>query len=155
MGYYNPIHIYGVAKFLADAKSVGVDGLIVVDLPPEHDDELCLPARDVDIDFIRLATPTTDGRRLPAVLNNISGFLYYVAIAGITGTVPLPSPTSRKRGDASQRAHGAANRGWLRHQDSAPGRRRSRASPTRRWSAQRWWTGSPPISTTMRALGLV
>jgi tryptophan synthase alpha chain len=86
MGYYNPIHRYGVAKFLGDAKSVGVDGLIVVDLPPEHDDELCLPARDVDIDFIRLATPTTDDRRLPTVLNNISGFLYYVAIAGITGT---------------------------------------------------------------------
>lgn len=86
MGYYNPIHRYGVANFLGDAKSVGVDGLIVVDLPPEHDDELCLPARDVDIDFIRLATPTTDGRRLPTVLNNISGFLYYVAIAGITGT---------------------------------------------------------------------
>jgi tryptophan synthase alpha chain len=86
MGYYNPIHNYGVAKFLGDAKSVGVDGLIVVDLPPEHDDELCLPARKAGIDFIRLATPTTDDRRLPAVLNNISGFLYYVAIAGITGT---------------------------------------------------------------------
>jgi tryptophan synthase alpha chain len=86
MGYYNPIHAYGVAKFLADAKAVGVDGLIVVDLPPEHDDELCLPARGAGIDFIRLATPTTDDKRLPAVLNNISGFLYYVAIAGITGT---------------------------------------------------------------------
>jgi tryptophan synthase alpha chain len=86
MGYYNPIHKYGVAKFLADAKSVGVDGLIIVDLPPEHDDELCLPACAAGIDFIRLATPTTDDRRLPVVLNNISGFLYYVAIAGITGT---------------------------------------------------------------------
>jgi tryptophan synthase alpha chain len=86
MGYYNPIHRYGVAKFLGDAKSVGVDGLIVVDLPPEHDDELCLPARNANIDFIRLATPTTDDQRLPTVLNNISGFLYYVAIAGITGT---------------------------------------------------------------------
>jgi tryptophan synthase alpha chain len=86
MGYYNPIHQYGVAKFLTDAKVAGVDGLIVVDLPPEHDDELCLPARGAGIDFIRLATPTTDDKRLPAVLNNVSGFLYYVAIAGITGT---------------------------------------------------------------------
>lgn len=86
MGYYNPIHQYGVPTFLADTKAAGVDGLIVVDLPPEHDDELCLPARAAGIDFIRLATPTTDDKRLPAVLNNISGFLYYVAIAGITGT---------------------------------------------------------------------
>ncbi len=86
MGYYNPIHRYGVPKFLAEAKAAGIDGLIVVDLPPEHDDELCLPARDAEIDFVRLATPTTDDERLPAVLNNISGFLYYVAIAGITGT---------------------------------------------------------------------
>jgi tryptophan synthase alpha chain len=86
MGYYNPIHQYGVTKFLTDAKAAGVDGLIVVDLPPEHDDELCLPARGTGIDFIRLATPTTDDARLPTVLNNISGFLYYVAIAGITGT---------------------------------------------------------------------
>jgi tryptophan synthase alpha chain len=86
MGYYNPIYNYGVAKFVLDAKTAGVDGLIVVDLPPEHDDELCLPAREAGIDFIRLATPTTDDRRLPIVLNNISGFLYYVAIAGITGT---------------------------------------------------------------------
>lgn len=86
MGYYNPIYVYGVAKFLADAKAAGVDGLIVVDLPPEHDDELCLPAKAAGIDFIRLATPTTDDKRLPTVLNNISGFLYYVAIAGITGT---------------------------------------------------------------------
>jgi tryptophan synthase alpha chain len=86
MGYYNPIYRYGVAKFLADAKSAGVDGLIVVDLPPEHDDELCLPAQAVGIDFIRLATPTTDDKRLPKVLTNTTGFLYYVAIAGITGT---------------------------------------------------------------------
>ena len=86
MGYYNPIYRYGVTKFLGDAKAAGVDGLIVVDLPPEHDDELCLPAHGAGIDFIRLATPTTDDKRLPAVLNNTSGFLYYVAIAGITGT---------------------------------------------------------------------
>jgi len=85
MGYYNPIYIYGVDAFLADAKSAGVDGLIVVDLPPEEDEELCLPALKAGLNFIRLATPTTDDRRLPAVLNNTSGFVYYVSIAGITG----------------------------------------------------------------------
>ena len=86
MGYYNPIYIHGVARFLEDAKAAGVDGLIVVDLPPEEDEELCLPARAAGLDFIRLATPTTDAARLPAVLANTSGFLYYVSIAGITGT---------------------------------------------------------------------
>ncbi len=86
MGYYNPIYNYGVAKFLDDAKAAGVDGLIVVDLPPEHDDEVCLPAMKAGLNFIRLATPTTDDRRLPAVLANTSGFVYYVAILGITGT---------------------------------------------------------------------
>jgi tryptophan synthase alpha chain len=85
MGYYNPIYIYGVARFLADAKAAGVDGLIVVDLPPEEDDELCLPALRAGLNFIRLATPTTDDRRLPAVLANTSGFVYYVSITGITG----------------------------------------------------------------------
>ncbi|MYZ50209.1 tryptophan synthase subunit alpha [Propylenella binzhouense] len=86
MGYYNPIYSYGNARFLADAKEAGVDGLIVVDLPPEEDEELCLPAIRAGLNFIRLATPTTDDRRLPAVLANTSGFLYYVSIAGITGT---------------------------------------------------------------------
>ncbi len=86
MGYYNPIFIYGVERFLADATSAGVDGLIVVDLPPEHDEELCLPALAAGLDFIRLATPTTDDRRLPAVLKHSSGFVYYVSIAGVTGT---------------------------------------------------------------------
>jgi tryptophan synthase alpha chain len=85
MGYYNPIYIYGVERFLADAKGAGVDGLIVVDLPPEEDDELCLPALAAGLNFIRLATPTTDDRRLPAVLANTSGFVYYVSITGITG----------------------------------------------------------------------
>ena len=85
MGYYNPIYIYGTARFLADAKAVGVDGLIVVDLPPEEDDELCLPALAAGLNFIRLATPTTDDRRLPIVLANTSGFVYYVSITGITG----------------------------------------------------------------------
>ncbi|TWB36873.1 tryptophan synthase subunit alpha [Nitrospirillum pindoramense] len=85
MGYYNPIYAYGVERFLADAKSAGVDGLIVVDLPPEEDGELCLPAHAAGVNFIRLATPTTDKARLPAVLANTSGFIYYVSIAGITG----------------------------------------------------------------------
>jgi tryptophan synthase alpha chain len=85
MGYYNPIYIYGVDKFLGDAKAAGIDGLIIVDLPPEEDDELCLPAMKAGLNFIRLATPTTDDKRLPAVLANTSGFVYYVAITGITG----------------------------------------------------------------------
>src|ERR1700686_5188266 len=86
MGYYNPSYIYGVDKFLSDAKSAGVDGLIIVDLPPEEDTELCLPAMKAGLNFIRLATPTTDDRRLPAVLANTSGFVYYVSITGITGS---------------------------------------------------------------------
>jgi tryptophan synthase alpha chain len=85
MGYYNPIYIHGVARFLADAKTVGVDGLIVVDLPPEEDEELCLPALKAGLAFIRLATPTTDDERLPKVLGNTTGFVYYVSITGITG----------------------------------------------------------------------
>jgi tryptophan synthase alpha chain len=91
MGYYNPIYIYGVDKFLADAKSAGVDGLIIVDLPPEEDTELCLPAMKAGLNFIRLATPTTDDRRLPAVLANTSGFVYYVSITGITGSASAES----------------------------------------------------------------
>jgi tryptophan synthase alpha chain len=86
MGYYNPIYSYGVEAFLTAAKKAGVDGLIVVDLPPEEDRELCLPALQAGLNFIRLATPTTDDKRLPAVLQNTSGFVYYVSIAGITGT---------------------------------------------------------------------
>jgi len=85
MGYYNPIYVHGVEKFLAEAKAAGVDGLIVVDLPPEEDSELCLPALAAGLAFIRLATPTTDAGRLPAVLANTSGFVYYVSITGITG----------------------------------------------------------------------
>jgi len=91
MGYYNPIYVYGCERFLADAKSAGVDGLIVVDLPPEEDAELCLPALAADVNFIRLATPTTDDKRLPAVLTNTSGFVYYVSITGITGSA-APDP---------------------------------------------------------------
>ena len=86
MGYYNPIYSYGVEKFLTDARSAGVDGLIVVDLPPEEDGELCVPALEAGLNFIRLATPTTDDERMPTVLQNTSGFVYYVSVLGITGT---------------------------------------------------------------------
>ena len=85
MGYYNPIYNRGVDKFLADAKAAGIDGLIVVDLPPEEDEELCIPAQAAGLNFIRLATPTTDEKRLPKVLQNTSGFVYYVSVTGITG----------------------------------------------------------------------
>lgn len=91
MGYYNPIYIHGVDRFLADAKAAGVDGLIIVDLPPEEDAELCLPAMQAGLNFIRLATPTTDDKRLPAVLANTSGFVYYVSITGITGSASAKS----------------------------------------------------------------
>src|SRR3982075_700066 len=91
MGYYNPIYIYGVGKFLADAKAAGVDGLILVDMPAEEDDELCIPALKAGLNFIRLATPTTDDKRLPAVLQKTSGFVYYVSITGITGSA-APDP---------------------------------------------------------------
>ncbi|MGI9512345.1 MAG: tryptophan synthase subunit alpha [Anderseniella sp.] len=86
MGYYNPIYIYGVDRFISDAKAAGVDGLIVVDLPPEEDHELCIPALEQGLNFIRLATPTTDDKRLPKVLTNTSGFVYYVSVTGITGS---------------------------------------------------------------------
>jgi tryptophan synthase alpha chain len=100
MGYFNPIYIYGVDKFLADAKAAGVDGLIVVDLPPEEDEELCLPALKAGLNFIRLATPTTDDKRLPVVLSNTSGFVYYVSIAGVTGSA---APDAGKVATAVQR----------------------------------------------------
>ncbi len=91
MGYYNPIYVFPVAAFLDEAKAAGVDGLIVVDCPPEADDELCLPAQQKGLNFIRLAAPTTDAKRLPTVLKNTSGFLYYVSITGITGSA-APDP---------------------------------------------------------------
>jgi tryptophan synthase alpha chain len=104
MGYYNPIYIYGVERFLADASTAGVDGLIVVDLPPEEDDELCLPALRAGLNFVRLATPTTDDRRLPAVLANTSGFVYYVSITGITGTAK-PDPQITREAVARIKRH--------------------------------------------------
>lgn len=104
MGYYNPIYIYGVDRFLADAKASGIDGLIVVDLPPEMDEELCIPALKAGVNFIRLATPTTDDKRLPKVLQNTSGFVYYVSMTGITGG-SLPD-TSRVSGAVTRiKAH--------------------------------------------------
>lgn len=95
MGYYNPIYSYGVDRFLQDAKDAGIDGLIVVDLPPEEDEELCLPALNAGVNFIRLATPTTDDKRLPKVLQNTSGFVYYVSILGITGTKEIQADPVR------------------------------------------------------------
>jgi tryptophan synthase alpha chain len=106
MGYYNPIYIYGVEKFLADAKSAGVDGLIIVDLPAEEDDELCVPALHAGFNFIRLATPTTDDKRLPAVLKNTSGFVYYVSITGITGAATA-DPNAVKQAVARIKRHTA------------------------------------------------
>ena len=100
MGYYNPIYVYGVERFLGDARTAGVDGLIVVDLPPEEDQELCLPALRADLNFVRLATPTTDDARLPAVLANTSGFVYYVSVTGITG---VRAPDAAKVGAAVER----------------------------------------------------
>jgi tryptophan synthase alpha chain len=104
MGYYNPIYVYGPERFLADAKSAGVDGLIVVDLPPEEDAELCLPALKAGLNFIRLATPTTDDKRLPTVLKNTSGFVYYVSITGITGST-APDPGEVKDAVARIKRH--------------------------------------------------
>jgi tryptophan synthase alpha chain len=100
MGYYNPIYIYGVDRFLVDAGAAGVDGLIVVDLPPEEDEELCLPALKAGLNFVRLATPTTDDKRLPAVLVNTSGFVYYVSVTGITGSA---APDNSKVAEAVAR----------------------------------------------------
>ncbi|HUI22487.1 MAG TPA: tryptophan synthase subunit alpha [Methylocella sp.] len=104
MGYYNPIYIYGVEAFLRDAKAAGVDGLIIVDLPPEEDSELCLPALAAGMNFIRLATPTTDDARLPAVLAHTSGFVYYVSITGITGAA-APDSTKVSAAVARIKAH--------------------------------------------------
>ena len=103
MGYYNPIYSRGVARFLEDARAAGVDGLIVVDLPPEEDDELCVPALAAGIDFIRLATPTTDDARLPKVLTNTSGFVYYVSITGITGAAAAEAAEVAPRWRGSRR----------------------------------------------------
>jgi len=104
MGYYNPVYVYGVEPFLRDAKAAGVDGLIIVDLPPEEDSELCLPALAAGLNFIRLATPTTDDARLPAVLAHTSGFVYYVSITGITGAA-APEPAKVASAVSRIKAH--------------------------------------------------
>ena len=137
MGYYNPIYIHGVERFLAEAREAGVDGLIVVDLPPEEDAELCLPARAAGIDFIRLATPTTDAARLPAVLANTSGFLYYVSIAGITGTAAPSRDAVAAAVARLKAATDAAGGGRLRREDRAEPRPRSPApAPMPSWSVR-------------------
>ena len=121
MGYYNPIYIYGVERFLTDAKAAGVDGLIIVDLPPEEDDELCLPAIKAGLNFIRLATPTTDDKRAPAVLKNTSGFVYYVSVLGITGTKTPDLESVESKCHAPQGPYRAADRGRLRREDGRAG----------------------------------
>ena len=138
MGYYNPIYVYGVDRFLADAKAAGVDGLIVVDLPPEEDQELCLPALQAGLNFIRLATPTTDDKRLPAVLANTSGFVYYVSITGITGAATPDAARVTRSGRPHQAPHRSAGRCRLRRQDRRERARDRRPAPTAWWSARRW-----------------
>ncbi len=130
MGYYNPIYIYPRERFLDEAKAAGVDGLIIVDVPPEADAELCLPAIERGLNFIRLATPTTDAKRLPAVLANTSGFLYYVSIAGITGAAAPDVTAVHGRGGPDQEIDAAARRGGLRHPNRGPGKSHS---GRRRW----------------------
>ena len=112
MGYYNPIYIYPRERFLDEAKAAGVDGLIIVDVPPEADDELCLPAIERGLNFIRLATPTTDAKRLPAVLANTSGFLYYVSIAGITGAAAPDVTAVHAAGGPDQEIDAACRSRW-------------------------------------------
>ena len=121
MGYYNPIYIYGVERFLAEATAAGIDGLIVVDLPPEMDAELCLPAMRAGLNFIRLATPTTDDRRLPKVLQNTSGFVYYVSMTGITGAALARHRESERRGGAHQAPYRTAGLRRLRREDARAG----------------------------------
>ena len=141
MGYYNPIYIYGVDKFLADAKAAGVDGLIIVDLPPEEDTELCLPAMKAGLNFIRLATPTTDDKRLPAVLANTSGFVYYVSITGITGSAAADSQCGRRGRRPHQAPYQAAGLRRLRHPH--PGSR-ARDRRERQWRRGRLGAGRCP-----------
>ena len=141
MGYYNPIYSYGAERFLDDAKAAGVDGLIIVDLPPEEDDELCLPALARGLCFIRLATPTTDDRRLPKVLANTRGFIYYVSITGITGAgAPVAEQVRAADGPPAppHRLPVAVGFGIRTPEQAA----RSRAPPTRSWSARPWSTAS-------------
>ena len=134
MGYYNPIHAYGTARFAKDAAAAGVDGLITVDLPPEEDDVLRAPAYAHGLDIVRLATPTTDDTRLETVLDGASGFLYYVSIAGVTGTKTFARRRCARRGCAHEGARRPSRRRRLRHQDARTGRRHRAAC---RWRGGR------------------
>ncbi len=132
MGYYNPIYIYGVDRFLADAVDAGIDGLIVVDLPPEMDEELCIPAIKAGVNFIRLATPTTDDKRLPKVLQNTSGFVYYVSMTGITGAALPDTAKVASAVAAHQGAYGPARLRRFRRQDRGTGKGDRRLGGRRR-----------------------
>ena len=151
MGYYNPIYIYGVDKFLTDAKSAGVDGLIIVDLPPEEDTELCLPAMKAGLNFIRLATPTTDDKRLPAVLANTSGFVYYVSITGITGSASADTKSSSEAVVPHQAPYPIAGLRRFRDPDTAELPAGSQRPPTARWSARPWSMPCAAASTPKTA----
>ena len=129
MGYYNPIHAYGTARFAKDAAEAGVDGLIVVDLPPEEDEVLRMPAAAQGVDLIRFVTPTTDDARLKRILDGASGYLYYVSVAGVTGTKAVPEDECARPG-AGARRHRSALHGGLRHPHAGTGRRHR---PFRRW----------------------
>ena len=128
MGYYNPIYIYGVEAFLTDAKAAGVDGLIIVDCPPEEDDEICLPARRAGLAFVRLVAPTTSEDRLPEILENAGGFVYFVSITGVTGAAAPDVKLVGRSRRAPEAAHGAASRSRFRRQErrNRPGDRRNR-----------------------------
>ena len=132
MGYYNPIYVRDPKAFVKDAKEAGVDGMIVVDVPPEHDDELCIPAREAGINFIRLATPTTDEKRLPKVLANTSGFVYYVSVTGITGSGALDADKVAIAVNKHKGPHGSTGCCWLWRENASAGRR---------YRAQRRWCG--------------
>ena len=159
MGYYNPIYVHGVEKFLAEAKTAGVDGLIVVDLPPEEDEELCLPALNAGLNFIRLATPTTDDARLPAVLANTSGFVYYVSITGITGAAAPNADSVGAGGCADQAPYPSAGRGRLwrarrgeRRGDRGARRRRGGRHGAGRGGAQDRSSTAAPGRATVEAV---
>ena len=145
MGYYNPIYVYGVDRFLRDAKDAGVDGLIVVDLPPEEDSELCLPALAAGLNFIRLATPTTDDSRLAAVLANTSGFVYYVSMTGITGAAIKSRQSVASSAIAASRWRSVL--GCARPSKPRP----LRVMPMAWWSAQPW--SMPSRARSTRAAG--
>ncbi len=147
MGYYNPIYRYGAEAFAGDATAAGVDGVIVVDLPPEEDRELCGPARAAGLDVIRLATPTSDDRRVPTIVAGASGFIYYVAIAGITGTRSAELGRGRRRGQPAAALHRLAGSGRVWHQKSATGKPRWPAPPMPRSSARPWSSASRRTST--------